>query len=71
MVISAPGQSLAPKGGDFHSWKWFTLSFLSSLRECGEKLFLDGIQTPEWPLGVTESDSVDQEVVLVGSNDHW
>ena len=71
VVISAPGQSSAPKGGNFHSWKWFTLSFLSSLRECGEKLFVDGIQTPEWPFGVTESDSVDQEVVLVGSNYHW
>ena len=34
VVISAPGQSLDPKGGSFQSWKWFTLSFfLSSLKK--------------------------------------
>ena len=38
VVISAPGQSSDPKGGSFHSWKWFTLSFFkSSLKERGDK----------------------------------
>ena len=34
-------------------------------------ILLGGFLAPEWPGGVTECDTIDQEVVLVGSNDHW